>query len=275
MAGGNKTTTRENQTVNPYAPAQPAIGDALSGIRSWMNAPSSKEYYQGPRYVGMSDMTRRGISDFGAATGARGARDYMSRVLSGDYLNQGNPYQSALDDNIRASVMPSVNAQFSNSGMAGSTLHQGMLEKALTQGLAAPRYQNYQAERGMQQAAATALPGIDAQIGQSQIQAGQTAENYARERMAADMQAFNDRRMAGILPYMTASPLIQGLGSMGRTSTGTSTQSTSTSPINTLLGAGMMGASLMSGNPMGMAGLMGGGGMFGAYNPMWPTRTYG
>ena len=265
--GSSKTTTRSNETRNPYAPAIPGIDSAITGISSWMNDPNSKAVYGGPRTVGMSDMTRGGIADYASAGGARTARDYLSGAAQGQYVGQGNPYQADLDQSVMASVMPGLNAQFSNSGMAGSTLHQGMMGKALAQGMAGSRYQNYQNERGMQQQAAMALPGVDERIGQRAIEGGQIGEGYGREQIAADQAKFNEQRMAGLLPYMTASPLLQGLGSMGGTSTGRQTTSTQQPLGQTLLGAGMMGASLMSGNPMaamgGMGSLSGAGGLIG------------
>ena len=136
--GSSKQT--QTSTATPYTPAQPLIKAQAQGASDYLASP---------------DPTER------AAAGA--SRDYLSSVVGGDYLDAGNPHMQALMDSIKAQVMPSVNGTFSNAGLANSTLHQGMLEKALTEGFAQPLFANYQNERGMEQQAAAQLPGAAVQ----------------------------------------------------------------------------------------------------------------
>jgi len=240
----SKQTQKTSETRNPYDPARPAIDQSLGGIQTWMSDPRSSEAYDGT----MSDMTAQGIDRLGGAGGANTSLDYLTNVVNGGYLNAENPHQAALDASIRASVAPSINSTFSSAGMAGSTAHQGSLMKGLTQGLAAPRYQQYQNERGFQQQAAGLLPGIDAQIAQQQIGAGQLSEGYDRAQ-------WEDERMAKLRPYLETAPLLQGYGSMGGTSEGTSTTTSKPSTASQLGGAAMMGIGMMSGIPgIGMMG---------------------
>lgn len=132
--GGSKQT--QTSTATPYKAAQPLLDAQAGAATNYINDPN-------------------------ATAGAGAARDYYQNVVNGDYLTEGNPYTQAVIDSVRSSVMPGVNGSFSSAGLDGSTLHQGSLTKALTQGMAQPLFQNYQNERGMQQNAAAALPGAE------------------------------------------------------------------------------------------------------------------
>lgn len=254
--GSSKQTQTQTQTRDPYNPAKPAIDQSIKGVQKWLSDPASSQAYQG----GMSDWTQQGLSNLGNSAGAIQSRDYLSDVLSGKYLDAGNPHQAALDASIRSAVMPSINSTFSNAGMAGSTMHQGMLTKGLTEGLAAPRYQTYNNERSAMGQAAGLLPQVDGQISQNQLTAGQTQEAYDRAQ-------WEENRIAGLRPHLEASGLLQGYGNMGGTSTSSSTSKSTPSVGSQIAGAAMTGLGVMSGMPgigmMGTAvpgmGLIGGG----------------
>lgn len=132
--GGSKQT--QTSTATPYAAAKPLINAQTNAATDYINNPNSPE-----------------------RQAAQSSADYYQNVVNGDYLKEGNPYTQAVIDSITSSVMPSVNGTFSSAGLDGSTLHQGSLTKALTQGMAQPLFSNYQNERSMQQNAAAALPG--------------------------------------------------------------------------------------------------------------------
>lgn len=242
--GKSKQTTTQTQTRSPYSPATPAIKQSIAGVQDWLSDPASFAAYDG----GMSDWTQQGLGNLAASSGANQSSGYLSNVLNGTYLNQGNPYQADLDKAITASVMPSINATFSNAGMAGSTLNQQALTQGLTSGLAAPRYQNYQAERANQQQAASLLPQVDAQIAQNQLTAGQTQEAYDRAK-------WEEQRTAGLRPYLETQGLLQGYGNMGGTTTSSSSSSSRPSLGSQIAGGVMTGLGVMSGIPqIGMIG---------------------
>lgn len=244
--GKTKQTQNTNQTTaqtrDPYAPAKPLINDSIGGVQDWLNNPQSSQAYTG----GMSDRTQEGLGLLAGAGGAKASSGYLQDVIGGKYLNAENPYQADLDESIKASVMPGINSSFSANGMGGSTLNQGMLMKGLTQGLAAPRYQQYQNERAAQGQAAGMLPGVDAMAGEQTLRAGQYEDTFNRGQ-------WEDQRMAGLRPYLETGGLLQGYGNMGGSSQGTS-QGTTTSSSNPslgsqILGGGMMGLGMMSGIP--------------------------
>lgn len=243
MAKGSKQSQKTVQTHDPYSPAKPAIDQSISGVQGWLSDPASAAAYGWE----MSPETTAGIGTLGNSQYGKQSLGYLSDVVGGKFLEAGNPYQSALDDSIKAAVMPSINATFSNAGMTGSTLHQGALMQGLSNALAAPRYQNYQFERSNQGQAAGLMPGLEAGIGQNQVAAGQLREGYDKAR-------FDEQRTAGLRPYLETAPLIQGYGNMGGTSEGTTTSKSSPSLGSQIAGGAMMGLGLMGGNPLGMIG---------------------
>lgn len=267
MSGKSKTTT--SQTSNPWQPAQGALQQQLSGARSYMSNPISRAVYTGPRVAAMSDITKSGIDGFANPSAAQGALGYYQRVMNGDYLNPDNSYVKNLQQSITDSVMPGVNATFARAGMFGGTTNQGVLARSLTDGMAAPMFNLYGQERAAQQAAAGAIPGIEAGINQNRIAAGQVGEGYTQRQYDAAQQLLRDRQAAALNPYLSTLPITTAIGGMGGKQTGTQTQRQPA--INSILGAGMMGASMF-----GSGGLFGGASpfaTFGAYNPQWPTTT--
>lgn len=264
----SKQTQTSQVKADPYGPVKPAIKQSVAGIQQWMNDPASAAAYQG----GMHDWTQSGLENLAASTGGYQARDYLSDVLSGKYLAVDNPWQADLDASIRAAVMPSINSTFSQAGMSGSTAHQGSLMQGLTSGLAAPRYQNYMAERSNMGQAAGLLPQVDNQISQNLLTAGQTSEAYDRAK-------FEEERLAGLRPYLETAGLLQGYGSMGGTRTGTTTSKSSPGLGETIAGGAMTGLGLMTGVPqIGMIGTGIGNMMQGApwsYGSSWTPWVQG
>lgn len=269
MSGSSKSSSKTVQKTSPYDPVQPAINQSISGIQQWLSNPQSSAAYEG----GMHDWTQQGLGNLAASSGATASRDYLSDVLSGKFLADDNPWQADLDASIRASVMPSVNSTFSNAGMAGSTAHQQSLTQGLTSGLAAPRYQNYMAERAAMGQAAGLLPQVDSQISQNLLTAGQTSEAYDRAK-------WEEERLAGLRPYLETQGLLQGYGSMGGTVTKSTTEKSKTPLGEQILGGAMMGVRALTGMPgiggiQTSVGLMGGGMSYGGQGAYAPTYGSG
>lgn len=259
-----QSTTNQTQaattTRDPYAPAVPGLVGGAEGITNWMQGPTAAQAYSGPRVAQMTGTTDAGIDELAAAEGARRAQDYYTRTLGGEYLTAGNPYTTALTDATLAKVMPAINSRISASGMApGSSVDQSLVARGVADATAAPLFQNYEAERMRQMAAANALPAVAAQAAQQGIVGGQMREAYDQRNIDAARQDFEERRLAGLRPYAEAVPLLNQIGAAGGSgsssgnTSGTTTQvmSNQPSPLQVGIGAGMMGT-----------GLFGGGGMF-------------
>ena len=269
--GSSKTTKKENTVRDPYAPAVPGLNSAAQGITNWMNDPASQAVYQGDRVAGMSDQTSAGLDALYASTGGHKTESFLSDTLDGKYLNQGNPYTTQLLDSIRAQVMPGVNARTSAAGMApGSSVDQALVTRELGNATAAPLFQQYEAERQRQMQAAGQLPGVSQGIAANMIGAGQAREGYDQKALDAARQKFEEEKYAGLQPYAAATPLLAQIGNMGGTSQSNSTTTQSQSPLSTIAGLGMMGASLMTGMPMGAGGMTSPGT---AMNGGWSTQV--
>lgn len=244
--GSSKQTNKSVQTTTPYGVAQGGIDAAVGGINGWMSSPGARATYTGDRVADMSDMTRSGLAEYGAGTGARTAANYYTGML-GSGPGGSNPYIDQMRQAIESSVMPSVNNTFSQAGMSGSTLHQGSLARGLSDGMADVMFNAYESDQNRKMQAAGALPGVDERIGQRMIEAGQIGEGYTQRELDAQRQAFEEKKYAGLQPYATALPLLSGVGSQFGTTNSTQTSKTKPSLGQSILGGGMMLAGLGTG----------------------------
>lgn len=262
------TTQKSTQKRDPYAPSEPLYKQSAGILQNYLNDPNSNAVYDGPRTVGQSDFTKQGLQGLANNGGFGAAKDYYTKSLNGDFLDPNGEYVQGLQKAVQSSVMPGVNSTFAKSGMMGSTLHQGTLGRALTDGMAAPLFQNYQNERGMQNQAAQMLPQMYGADAQAKLMAGQIGEGYDKEAMAAAWQKWQEQQDAPLKALSKTMPYTQAIGGAGGTTTTTQSQS----PLQTVAGLGMAGLGLASGlGGMGMMGSMGG---LGYSNP-WSALTGG
>jgi len=149
----------------------------------------------------------------------------------GDYLYGGQGFNQALDAASRR-IIPQVNSQFARSGRSGSGLAQTAMAQALSDSFAG----QYGQERGRQQQAAMASPGLQGQ---------QMGNILSQAQMPQDILFGNLGRYANI---------INPQASMG---------GQQTSPMYKNSAAGGLGGSMLGyymGGPMGMlaGGILGG-----------------
>lgn len=115
----------------------------------------------------LSALMQDGSTDAGAmnalrelgASGSSDAQgmDVLRRTAGGEFLGQGNPYfQRMVDQNISA-ARPSIDAAFASSGRMGSGASAAAFADAALRQSNELGYQNYNTERGYQNAAAGAL----------------------------------------------------------------------------------------------------------------------
>lgn len=252
--GGSKTKTKTQ--ADPWAPAQPALQQQLSGVQAHLSNPAAFQAYSGPRVAQMSGTTQAGLDELAASAGGKTSADYLSGVIGGNFFN---PAIGQLQEAVRAGVAPSINSAFSQAGLTGSSQHQGMLAKGLSQGMAQPLFNAFENDQARRLQAAGMLPGISAGNAMNAIQAGQIGEGYDQRNIDADRQAFEEQRLAGLRPILETMPVTGAIGGMGGTQTSQTKQST---PIGQqILGAGMMGASILGAPFTGGASL---GGMIGS-----------
>jgi hypothetical protein len=154
--GGSSKSGSAQKWAQPYAKqAAGQVQDVFS-----QNQPQLQQITQGVTSL------LPGISDNYQSWNpvADQSQSYLSDAIGGKFLSpESNPYLEGMIDKTGRDVTDRVNAQFSQAGRYGSGAHG----YGLTQGLADAEnqllYQNYGAERGMQNQAATTAPDIQNQ----------------------------------------------------------------------------------------------------------------
>jgi hypothetical protein len=170
------------------------------------------QYYGGQTYVSPSQQTQTGLqaleqraSQGSPLTGA--AQGQLQNTIQGGYL-QGNPFfQGAFNPAAQAAEskfkesLGNIGSAASKAGRYGSgamsTMQQGasgQFAKTLADTAGGLAYQNYEAERGRQQAATMAAPQMaqaDYADIQNMLKAGQMREGYTGAQQQADIDKFN------------------------------------------------------------------------------------
>jgi hypothetical protein len=140
-----------------------------------------------------------------------GAQPVMANTLAGNYTSAQNPFFANMVQQSANQIRPNVDSGFEASGRGGSGANANALDSAVANMAGNLGYQNYSAERGIQNQALQNLPSYTAgmfQPGQAQLTAGYTPLN----------QFFN--QLKTISPGMT--------GSFDTTESGTSNTNANT-----------------------------------------------
>src|SRR5262245_36396487 len=225
MADGGGTSTTTQQSGPPAF----LVGPLNYGVKQAQQLYQSPAptYFPGSTVAAPSPATQagqqaaiaRGLNGNPVANAGGG---YLTDVLRGKYLG-GNPALAAVDKSIADAVTPQVNAQFSLGGRYASPDHAGTLATALANAEAPYHFQDYEAERANQQAAAGLAPtyaGLDWQDIGGVASAGAAQDQSAQAELDAAKQRWDFNQN---LPYAKLAQymgLLNG-GSWGGTSTGT------------------------------------------------------
>jgi hypothetical protein len=244
MAGGTKSSsTQKSQSTQasgsgqtwaqPYAQdAVKAITDNFKANQPALQANVDKANAFGDQLMGGWNTAKAGSATAGGV--ANKGVGYTSDVLGGKYLN-GNPYLQAMIDQSRGDIADTTNSQFSLAGRYGSGAHTDVLANAIADMEAQMRFNNYTAERGYMNDAASLRSGEQQQAAARAQQAEQAAAQLAMQQQAQAAQ----------LPYTGSNNLANALGALFSGGTGSSTASgTSTSktsngilgPVGTIAG---------------------------------------
>lgn len=216
--GGQQTTTQfQSQSRDPWAPAIPALNEALSGA---MNA--YRNTYNGPQVAGMDPNvwagqnqilanSQNGLVSGNATSALQGLRgilgnggfnDYMTQgagslqsgmsgldsvqnnlnpYASGQYLKQGgNPYLDSTIGSAMKDAAQGVNAQFSSAGRYGSGANADALANRLGSIATNARMQDYNQQQSNQLQAnsmLSSLAGMRGTLGSSLAGIGQQGAN--------------------------------------------------------------------------------------------------
>ena len=230
--GSSTTTTGIDPNVLPY------VTWGLERARDLYSG-AGPAYYPGQTYVGPSGQTTSALgSAEQIATGGnpllQGALQQQQGAISGQYLG-ANPYlEAALKPGQEAATQAynqaigGTRSQAASAGRYGSgaqnqleSLSQQNLANALTNQAGQAAYQNYAAERGLQEQAARYAPTLSQaryQDVNQLLNLGQIGEGYSQQALQSDIDRYNYEQNLPYQQLANYSALIQGTP-MGQTST--------------------------------------------------------
>jgi hypothetical protein len=227
-SGGGQPTGSGTTTMEPYAPAQPALNQIISE--------AGTIYNQGPQYVAPNQQMTQGLAAQEVIAGQ--ANTQISNTIQGQY---SNPFLSPLIADAATSVYNNVSSQFSGAGRTpGSPMSQQQVTTGVANAAAPYAFQAYENERGRQLQTAQNVPGLTA--------VGEASRSLEQERLNAPMQSL--QQYAGIV-----NPIGAGLPT-----TNTMNQQAKPNALSSAAGGAMTGAAMgsMFGSP-GMGAMIGGG----------------
>ncbi len=215
----------QNQTVNPYAPAQPALNQIIGEAGNLYNQGVSAAGYVAP-----SSQTTAGLAN--QEVMANAANTQLADTLSGKYLN---PFLSPMLQGAANDIATSVNSEFSVAGRTpGSAMNQQQILGGITEAALPYAFDQYDKERSRQLGIAGSVPGL--------TQVGAQLENIQRQQNMAPFAALQQYNSI-INPIATGLPVQTG-----------QTQ-TSANPVTTAMGGALIGSKF------GVQGALIGGGL--------------
>ena len=228
--GGGQQGGTTTSTIDPYAPAQPALNQILSE--------AGTIYGQGPSaagYVAPTQQTLQGLA--GQETLAQAAQQQVLGTIQGQYTN---PFLSPLIQQAATDIYSNVAGQFTGAGRTpGSPLSQATVTGQVAQKALPYAFGQLERERARQLQTAQAVPSLTA--------VGGALEDITRQQQMGPQAALAQY-------YNTIAPIAYGLP--------TQQQTTQMPPPNVM---GMAGGGAMMGAAMGNMMVPGGGGaMYGA-----------
>lgn len=218
MTGSKSKSTSESGSAQKWA--QPYASAAANIVQGVYNANADNLANLSQKATDLVGTFQNAYNSAGN-TGAS-ANDFYKQVLSGKYLNSGNPYLQGMIDSTNKDVTNQTNSQFTLAGRYGSGAHTDVLASALADAENQLRYQNYSDEMNRMMGAAEGNVAADSAAAQAQQAAAQTL--LAQQALAAEM------------PYTGAESLASSLGQLFNG--GTSTQTQKTGLLGNLLSAG-------------------------------------
>ena len=259
MSKGGSKTVQSESSVPDFI--KPFYETGLEEAKRLYEA-GGPGYYPGSTVVGMAPETQQALSmtrdrALGGSPLTQGAQGYTQNVLGGQFLGQNPFLQQALNPAFDA-ITDRVNSQFARSGRYGSGAHADVLSQNLADTGGQLAYQNYQQERGRQDAASRIAPQManldyDNFARLQGVGAAREAQSGAElQDQVARYQFEQTRPQQNLADYLTA---VRG-GTFGQTQTQPVFRNQGASFLGGALGGAQLG-SMMGINPL--FGAIGGG----------------
>lgn len=153
-----------NTTISqPWASQIPYIEQGYAAAQQNYNVP--KPFYPNNMTVPFSPQSEsamQGIEQraIGGNPLLQQAQQHSSDVLSGNYLNGGNPGWENLTQSVYDSIRAPTDTQFAGSGRYGGAGHEEMMARTLGNTMAPLAYQNYNDERERMMGAMAVAPEL-------------------------------------------------------------------------------------------------------------------
>ena len=231
FGGGGKSSGTQTTTIEPYAPAQPALNQILSE--------AGTIYNQGPTgagYVAPTTQTLQGLAAQEQIAGA--ANQQILDTIQGKFTN---PFLSPMIAQAGQDIYSNVAGQFSGAGRTPTSMGaQSAVIGQVAQKAMPLAFQQLERERNRQLQTARAVPSLTA--------VGGELENIQRQQNIAPQMALGQY-------YNTVAPIAYGLPT--RSQTGTMPQANA---LGMAGGGALMGGSLaqMLGTSTGWGAALGG-----------------
>ena len=215
----------QNQSVQPYKAAEPALNQILSESGNLYNQGVSAAGYVAPSTQTTSGLAQQEVM-------ANAANTQLADTLGGNYLN---PFLSPMLQGAANDIATSVNSEFSAAGRTpGSGMNQQQILGGITDAALPYAFDQYDKERSRQLAIAGSAPGL--------TQVGGQLENIQRQQNMAPFQALQQYSSL-VNPIASGLPVQQS-----------STQ-TQANPLTSAMGGALIGSKF------GTTGAMIGGGL--------------
>ena len=182
----------QNTTVNPYAPAQPALNQIIGEAGNLYN-----QGVGAAGYVAPTTQTTQGIAQ--QELMANAANTQLQDTLAGNYLN---PFLSPMLQGSANQIATAVNSEFSGAGRTpGSAMNQQQILSGITQEALPYAFDQYDKERQRQLGIASAAPSL--------TQVGGQLENIERQKNLAPFQSLAQYSSL-VNPIASGFPIQQG-----------------------------------------------------------------
>ena len=215
----------QNQSVQPYEAARPALNQIIGEAGNLYNQGVSAAGYVAPSTQTTSGLAQQEVM-------ANAANTQLADTLGGNYLN---PFLSPMLQGAANDIATSVNSEFSAAGRTpGSMMNQQQILGGITDAALPYAFDQYDKERSRQLAIAGSAPNL--------TQVGGQLENIQRQQNMAPFQALQQYNSI-VNPIATGLPVQQS-----------STQ-TQANPLTSAMGGALIGSKF------GTTGAMIGGGL--------------
>ena len=267
MSGGGGTNTVSRTELDPTM--RPFVQYGLEESTRLYQQPNLPSYYPGQTFVSPSQQTQAALqaAQQRATMGnplVPAAQQQALNTVQGNFLG-GNPFfqgafrgatqgaQTAYQDAVNQALSNASRAGRYGSGAMGTALDRagGTFANALTNTAGQLAFQNYDIERGRQQAmigAAPQLAGADYEDINKMLQLGQVSEGYQETALADAVNRFNFAQQA---PYQKLQSYLSG--AYGAPAGMQVSQPVYRNQIGNILGGAVAGAAL-GGEKYGLQG---------------------